>query len=62
MTPLKDLFVKTVIQQLFSQISQSNIVDFTMSNLETKIEFEFSLSQDQEQNLIKYLTQGTISE
>jgi hypothetical protein len=62
MTPLKDLFVKTVIQQLFSQISQSNIVDFTMSNLETKIEFEFSLSQDQERDLIKYLTQGTVNE
>jgi HMG (high mobility group) box len=59
---LKDLFVKTVIQQLFLQISQLNIVDFTMSNLETKIEFEFSLSQDQEQRLVQYLNKGKIDE
>jgi hypothetical protein len=62
MIPLKDLFAKTVIQQLFSQISQSNTVDFTMSNLETKIEFEFSLSQDQEQQLVQYLNNGKIDE
>jgi hypothetical protein len=62
MIPLKDLFAKTVIQQLFLQISQSNTVDFTMSNLETKIEFEFLLSQDQEQRLVQYLNKGNIDE